>query len=129
MDYIIVVGAGLLGYVFGAIWYGALGRIWQGAVGLSAEDVKPANSKGAYVWALVANVFIAGMMRHVFAASGVYGMGAGAISGFGLGLFIAGSYLALNYAFAKRPMALRFIDIGHAAGSSAVIGGFLGAMI
>lgn len=129
MEFIIVIGAGLIGYVFGAIWYGVLGRKWQDAVGLSADEVKPANSIGAYVCALIANIVIAGMMRHIFATSGVYGMGLGAISGFGLGLFIAGSYLALNYSFAKRPMSLRVIDIGHAAGSATVIGAFLGAMI
>lgn len=129
MEFIIVIGAGLIGYVFGAVWYGVFGAKWQAAVGLSAEDVKPANSIGAYVCAFVANIIIAGMMRHVFATSGVYGIGLGAISGFGLGLFIAGSYLMLNYSFAKRPMSLRLIDIGHAAGSATVIGAFLGAML
>ena len=129
MDYLIVIGAGLIGYAFGAVWYGVLGRQWQRAVGLSDEEVKPANSKGAYIFALVANILIAGMMRHIFATSGVYGAGLGAISGFGLGLFIAGAYLALNYSFARRPMSLRLIDIGHATGSATVIGAFLGAMI
>lgn len=129
MEFIIVIGAGLIGYVFGAVWYGALGRKWQAAVGLSAEEVKPANSAGAYVCALIANIIIAGMMRHIFATSGVFGVGLGAISGLGLGLFIAGSYLMLNYTFAKRPMSLRLIDIGHAAGSATVMGAFLGAML
>lgn len=129
MDYLIVIAAGLIGYAFGAVWYGALGRAWQAAVGLTAEEVKPANSIGAYVCALIANIVIAGMMRHIFATSGVYGVWLGAVSGFGLGLFIAGSYLMLNYTFAKRPMSLRLIDIGHAAGSATVIGAFLGAMI
>ena len=54
-------------------------------------------------------------------ASGVAGPLNAAVSGLGLGLFIAGSYLALNYAFARRPKALGFIDIGHAAGSAVVI--------
>jgi hypothetical protein len=129
MEFIVVIGAGLIGYVFGAIWYGVLGRQWQAAVGLGADDVKPANSIGAYICALIANIVIAGMMRHIFATSGIYGVGLGAISGLGLGLFIAGSYLMLNYSFAKRPMSLRVIDIGHAAGSATVMGAFLGAML
>ena len=128
MEYLNVVIAGLAGYAFGAVWYGALGSRWQAAVGLSAEDVKPANSIGAYLLAVVANILIAGMIRHIFATSGVDGFVNAAVSGLGLGLFIAGSYLALNYAFAKRPLALSFIDIGHAAGSATVIAIVLDAL-
>lgn len=129
MDFLIVIGAGLIGYAFGAVWYGALGHIWRNAAGLTAEEVKPANNVGAYVCALVANIVIAGTMWHILTASGVYGVWSGALSGLGLGLLIAGSYLMLNYTFAKRSMSLRLIDIGHAAGSAAAIGAFLGAMI
>lgn len=128
MEYVYVLIAGFAGYVFGAAWYGVLGSRWQAAAGLSAEDVKPANNIGAYILGIVANILVAGMIRHIFAASGVAGTLNAAVSGFGLGLFIAGSYLALNYAFARRPMALSLIDIGHAAGSATVIAVVLDAL-
>ena len=121
MDYVVVLIAGFAGYVFGAVWYGILGKAWQNAVGLGPEDVKPAKNIGAYILGIVANVLVAGMMRHIFVASGVAGPLNAAVSGFGLGLFIAGSYLALNYAFARRNRTLALIDIGHAAGSATVI--------
>lgn len=122
MDYLYVLIAGLAGYVFGAVWYGVLGRRWQAEVGLGPEDVKPANSVGAYVVALIGNVVVAGMMRHVFASAGVAGTVNAAVSGLGLGLFVAGAYLTINYGFAKRSRTLTLIDVGHAAGSATVIG-------
>lgn len=121
MEYLHVLVAGFAGYAFGALWYGVLGARWQAAVGLGPEDVRPAKNVRAYVLGIVANVVVAGMIRHIFESSGVAGPLNAAVSGFGLGLFIAGSYIALNYAFARRPASLSFIDIGHAAGSATVI--------
>ena len=121
MDYVVVIIAGFAGYAFGAVYYGLLAGPWRAAAGLSEDEVKPANNVGAYLLGIVANVIVAGMIRHIFVASGVAGPLNAAVSGLGLGLFIAGSYLALNYAFARRPKALGFIDIGHAAGSAVVI--------
>ncbi|MEM7545711.1 MAG: DUF1761 domain-containing protein [Pseudomonadota bacterium] len=128
MEYAYVVLAGVAGYVFGAIWYGALGKRWQAEVGLSPEDVKPASNVSAYLVALLGNLLVAGMMRHIFVTSGVDGTLNAAVSGLGLGLFIAGSYLMLNYAFAKRSTVLSLIDIGHAAGSATVIAVVLDAL-
>lgn len=121
MEYVVVIIAGFAGYAFGAVWYGLLGPKWREAVGLSAEDVRPSSNLPAYMIGIVANVLVAGMMRHVFATSGVAGPLAAAVSGLGLGLFMVGAYIALNYAFARRPLALSLIDIGHAAGSAMVI--------
>ena len=115
MEYVVVLIAGFAGYAFGAVWYGLLAKPWQAAAGLGPEDVKPSNNIGAYVLGVVANVLVAGMIRHIFTSSGVEGPLNAAVSGFGLGLFVAGSYLALNYAFARRARALALIDIGHAA--------------
>ena len=125
MDYIYVIIAGLAGYVFGAIWYGVLGKIWQAETGLSDEDVKPANSAAAYIVGLICNVLIAGMMRHIFVTSGVDGLWNSIVSGIGLGFFIGGAFLMINYSFAKRSSTLKAIDIGHAAGVGVVIGAAL----
>ena len=58
------------------------------------KDVKPANSASAFVIGVAANMVFAGMARHIFASSGVEGIAAGAVSGLGLGLFIAKTLLA-----------------------------------
>lgn len=129
MDFVNVIFAGVAGYAFGAVWYGLLGKQWQAATGLTAEDVKPANNISAYIVGVICNVVIAGMMRHIFVASGVVGLTNSVVSGLGLGLFIAGAFLMINYSFAKRSAALKWIDIGHAAGVGAVIGGALSLLI
>ena len=129
MDYLYVIIAGLAGYIFGAVWYGALGKRWQAETGLTDEDVKPANSAAAYVIGLICNILIAGMMRHIFVTSGVEGLWNSVVSGMGLGLFIGGAFLMINYSFAKRSAALKAIDIGHAAGVGAVIGAALSSLI
>ena len=129
MDFINVIIAGIAGYAFGAAWYGILGKQWQAATGLTADDVKPANNISAYIIGIVCNIIIAGMMRHIFVASGVAGLTNSVVSGLGLGLFIAGAFLMINYSFAKRSSALKWIDIGHAAGVGAVIGAALSFLI
>lgn len=129
MDFTNVIIAGIAGYAFGAVWYGILGKQWQAATGLTADDVKPSNNISAYIIGIVCNIVIAGMMRHIFVASGVAGLANSVVSGLGLGLFIAGAFLMINYSFAKRSSNLKWIDIGHAAGVGAVIGAALSFLI
>lgn len=129
MDFIYVIVAGFAGYIFGAVWYGILGKQWQAAAGMTSDEVKPANNISAYIVGVLCNIVIAGMMRHIFVASGIAGLTNSIVSGLGLGLFIAGAFLMINYSFAKRPSALKWIDIGHAAGVGAVIGAALNFLI
>ena len=126
MEIVWVIVAGLAGWIFGAVWYGVFAKQWQAAVGLTQDDLKFGENAGVYIGSVIANILVAGMMRHVFVTSGVEGIVASVVSGLGLGLFIAGSFLWLNYSFSKKPMSLKLIDIGHAAGSSALIGLVLG---
>ncbi len=129
MDFINVIIAGIAGYAFGAVWYGIFGKQWQATTGLTADDVKPSNNISAYIIGIVCNIVIAGMMRHIFIASGVAGLANSVVSGLGLGLFIAGAFLMINYSFTKRSLTLKWIDIGHAAGVGAVIGAALSFLI
>ena len=129
MDFTNVIIAGIAGYAFGAVWYGILGKQWQAATGLTADDVKPSNNISAYIIGIVCSIVIAGMMRHIFVASGVAGLANSVVSGLGLGIFIAGAFLMINYSFAKRSSTLKWIDIGHAAGVGAVIGAALSFLI
>lgn len=129
MDFINVIIAGIAGYAFGPVWYGIFGKQWQATTGLTADDVKPSNNISAYIIGIVCNIVIAGMMCHIFIASGVAGLANSVVSGLGLGLFIAGAFLMINYSFTKRSLTLKWIDIGHAAGVGAVIGAALSFLI
>lgn len=121
MEYISVIVAGLAAFAFGAIWYMSLAKPWMAAAGVSEKQAKTAGAK-PYIIGVTGAILVAGMMRHIFAASEVEGVLNGVISGLGLGLFIATPWIATNYAFAFRPMKLTLIDGGYTTFGCAIIG-------
>lgn len=121
MGYLSVVVAGFAAFAFGAVWYMSLAKPWMAASGVTQEQQK-ATGPMPYVVALIGAIICAGMMRHIFAASGIDTPMKGLISGLGIGLFIAVPWLATNYAFALRPKLLTLIDGGYSSGGCAVIG-------
>lgn len=124
MEFLIVVGAGLASYIFGAIWYMSFSKTWMDAAGIVAdEDGRPPNSGALpYVVALLSAILVAGMMRHVFSLSGIETVGAGLVSGLGVGLFLVTPWIATNYAFAGRSRTLLLIDGGFATIGCTIIG-------
>ncbi|NIN78836.1 MAG: DUF1761 family protein, partial [Planctomycetales bacterium] len=109
MDSVSVVVAAIAGFAFGAVWYMALAKPWMAAAGVEiGEDGRPANggNPAPYIIGFVGSLLVAGMMRHLFAISGIDSAGAGLIAGLGLGLFIAAPWIVTNYAFAGRPKVL-----------------------
>ncbi|WP_147126519.1 DUF1761 domain-containing protein [Shimia ponticola] len=124
MELVNIIAAAVASFAFGAVWYSVLGNKWMEVSGVEVVDGKPANQSDPmpYVMGLVVSVFMAGMMRHIFAGAGVEGVGRGALYGAGLGLFIASPWLITCYGFAGRPRALTLIDCGYAVFGSAVAG-------
>lgn len=121
MGLISVIVAAAAGWIFGAIWYGVMGKQWMVAAGLSEETINRKNY-AAFIGSFICAIVVAGMMRHIFASSGVDTVFAGILSGMGLGLFIATPWLATNYMFAQRPMALTIIDGIYATGGCTIMG-------
>ena len=120
MEFLKVIAAALGAFAFGAVWYTAMSKPWIKAAGIPVDSAgKPQGNGSAmpFVVGLVAMILVAGMMRHVFAASGIVTLGAGAVSGLGIGAFFIAPWVAMNYAFAMRPGALTVID-----GINAVVG-------
>ena len=130
MDILIVIGAGLASYVFGAIWYMTLAGKWMEAAGIEADDSgRPPNAGPMpYFVALACAIIVAGMMRHIFALSGIETIGSGLIAGLGVGLFLVTPWLATNYVFADRDRRLILIDGGFATGGCTIIGVVLTAI-
>jgi hypothetical protein len=67
-------------------------------------------------------IVVAGMMRHVLATSGIVSPGGGLVAGAGIGAFLVMPWVAMNYAFAGRPMALTVIDGVNAVAGCAIMG-------
>lgn len=123
-----VLAAAVGGYVFGAIWYMALAKPWMQAAGVKmTADGKPDGNGSAlpFVLSAVAMVLVAGMMRHIFALSGIDTVGKGLLSGLGIGLFFIAPWTMINYAYAGRPFKLTLIDGGYAVFGCAIIGAIL----
>ena len=125
MGFVSVIAAAVAAYVFGAIWYMALAKPWMAASGVeTGEDGRPANASNPmpYIVSILCLIIVAGMMRHMFALSGIEGAGKGLVAGLGTGLFLASPWIATNYTFSGRPRALILIDVGYATIGCTVIG-------
>jgi hypothetical protein len=119
MEVLSVLAAALAAFAFGAVWYMSMSKAWIAAAELQCEDKgRPTRGEGheggsspmPFVIGLIAMVLVAGMMRHLLAASGVTSIGGGAVAGFGIGAFFITPWVAMNYAFAMRKPALTVID-------------------
>ncbi|MEO1493490.1 MAG: DUF1761 domain-containing protein [Pseudomonadota bacterium] len=126
MGILAVLLAAAAGFAMGAVWYMVLGKVWMAAVGKTEEEIKSDKNPLPFIIAFVGNILVAGMMRHVFATSGIAGLGGGLISGLGVGLFLAAPWILTNYAFADRPKPLWWIDAGHATLACTAMGAVLG---
>ena len=91
MGFVSVIAAAIAAYVFGAVWYMAMAKPWMAASAVEVgEDGRPANSKNPmpYIVSIICLIIVAGMMRHMFALSGITEPGKGLIAGLGAGLFL-----------------------------------------
>ena len=113
MELLNVVAAALAAFAFGAVWYMSMSKAWIKAAEIPVDaNGKPLGNGGAmpFVVGLVAMLVVAGMMRHVFAMSGLTTVGQGVMGGFGIGAFLITPWVAMNYAFGMRKPALTLID-------------------
>ena len=113
MESLNVVAAALGAYVFSAVWYTVLSKQWVAASGMPVDgNGKPVGNGSMMPFAigLIAMIFVAGMMRHIFQMSGVDTLGEGLGGGFGIGAFIITPWVVMNYAFGMRKPMLMLID-------------------
>lgn len=126
MGILSVLLAAAAGFGSGAVWYMTLGKPWMEAVGKTEAEIKAKQSPLPFIIGFLASLLTAGMMRHIFATSGVEGIGGGLVGGLGVGLFLTAPWILTNYAFADRPKTLWWIDAGHAVLACTAIGIVLG---
>lgn len=124
MGFISVIVAAAASWFFGAVWYMALSKPWLEAAGIEcdAEGKPKGSSPMPFVLSALCMLLVAGMMRHIFAGSGVDTMAKGLMSGLGIGAFFIAPWIMINNAYAMRPFKLTLIDGGYAVFGCAIIG-------
>ena len=135
VNFLAIIIAAVAAWIFGAAYYGALGKAWVGALGTSMEAMKAQNAgKSALVKAapfllsFCAEVIMAYVLYGLLFHLGMWTVRAGIISGaicwFGFVL----TTIATNNAYPGRRPLLTVIDSGHWLGvlmiMGAIIGGF-----
>ncbi|MGR3541847.1 MAG: DUF1761 domain-containing protein [Hasllibacter sp.] len=125
MGILSVFVAAVAAYAFGAVWYMALGRRWMAAAGVTEEDARGAGAM-PYLVSFAMALLVAGMIRHVLATGGAHGAAGGALTGFGLGLFVAAPWVVNNVMFGMRDRALLWMDGAYPVIGCTIIGFVLG---
>jgi|SRR5476651_2310383 uncharacterized membrane protein len=128
-----IAAAAVVAWIFGAIYYGVLGKAWIAAQGKTIEMCKAENvgksgtAKAApFILSFVAEVIMAfvlyGIVFHVGNFSILAGIISGVICWFGFVL----TTIATNNTYPGRRPMLTVIDSGHWLGVLAIMGAMLG---
>ena len=114
--------AAVLGFAFGAAYYGVLGRRWMAALGKTEDEVKPEASQFviAFIAELIMAVIVAYMAVYVlndpispFAGAGVAAL---------LWLGLVATTIMVNHRYGGQSWNLTIIDAGHWFGVLIVMG-------
>ena len=139
MNFLIMVGAAVCAWLFGALYYGTLGKRWVEAQDATVEAFKAKQAanpgklagKMPFILAFVAQLIMAyvlyGLMKHV-AHTGPLTVRNGMISGAFIWFGFILTSIAVNYAFSGRRTMLTVIDAGHWLGVMLILGAVLGAL-
>ncbi len=130
MEILNVIVAALAAFAFGAVWYMSMSKAWIAAAEIPVDaNGKPQGNGGAmpFVVGIVAMLVVAGMMRHIFAMSGLTTIGGGIMGGAGIGAFLITPWVAMNYAFGMRKPMLTLIDGVNSIVGCTIMGAVLNA--
>lgn len=128
MGLLTVIAAAVAAWIFGAGYYMVLSKPWVAVSGVPVDESgRPAGGTNPlpFVLSALAMLLVAGMMRHIFVMAGIASLGAGVVSGLGIGLFAIAPWIMINNAYAMRPFRLTLIDGGYAVAGAAIIGAVL----
>jgi hypothetical protein len=130
-----VLIAAVAAWIFGAIYYTALGRVWMAAQGKTAESCKAefAAKSGiakftpfvlSFIGGLIMGVTLYGILTH----SGLWSLRAGVITGALCWFGFVVTTVVINNAYTGRKPMLSLIDCAHWLGVLMIIGGIVGWM-
>ncbi|MCG6856611.1 MAG: DUF1761 domain-containing protein [Salaquimonas sp.] len=128
INHLAVVIAALIGFVIGAIYYGALGSAWTKAAGLDPEKTKfsPGLFIISFVCELVMAYVLAGMISDL--GSGQLSVWHGIVAGFFVWLGFMATTMVVNHRYQGNGWDLTLIDTGHWLLVAIAMGAVIGAI-
>jgi uncharacterized protein DUF1761 len=133
VNFLAIILASVAAWIFGAAYYGGLGKPWVAALGETMDSLRAKNAGKAglakaspFILSFVAEIIMAyvlyGLLFHLGMWTVRAGMISGAICWFGFVL----TTIATNNAYPGRKTMLTVIDAGHWLGVLLIIGAILG---
>jgi hypothetical protein len=115
--YVAMFLAALAAWIFGAIYYGVLGRAWMAAQGFSAAEIEQRRKtrkvpRGPMAISFLCELFMAVVFGALLTMLQLR-LADAAVTGFMLGLGLIATSVLVNNAFQGRSWILSVIDGGH----------------
>jgi hypothetical protein len=128
-----IIVAAVAAWLFGAVYYGLLGKMWVAAQGETMDSLKARNAgKSAvaktvpFVISFIAEIVMAAALSGILFHSAMSGPRQGAIAGALIWLGFVLTTILVNNAYAFRSLKLTAIDAGHWLGALVIIGAVVG---
>ncbi|MFT4098289.1 MAG: DUF1761 domain-containing protein [Rhodoblastus sp.] len=130
ISWLAILAAAVAAWLFGAIWFAALGRPWAIGLGLMSSDAPAARGKPpifALIFSFVAEVAMAAMLDGLIThlAGPQYSLAPALIGAFFVWFGFVAPTIATNYAYQKRPWPVFAVDLGHWLGVLLIQGAVL----
>ena len=128
LKFVSVVAAALAGWIFGSLWYWALGKAWAKSLNRPGTPARPAAS--AIVISLVAELVMAAMLFGIVFHIGEVNVERALFSAAMVWIGFVATTVTVNYRFGHDSWARTLIDAGHWLGVLLVMGlviGLIGA--
>jgi len=129
-----VLIAAVAAWIFGAIYYGILGKAWLAAQGETPESMKAKNAGKSgiakvapFIISFLAEIVMASALQGILFHSAMNTMRQGIIAGALCWLGFILTTVVVNNAYPGRKFTLSIIDAGHWLGVMLIIGTVIGA--
>jgi hypothetical protein len=131
LNYLAVLVAAVVSFVFGGIWYNLFSRQWLEAVGRSPDSLQQGKGAiGFYLLAFGAQLImawmLAGVLLHLSLGGMALGLRNGIISAVLMWFGFVMTTMVVNYSFHGARQTLTLIDGGHWLGVLVLQGAILG---
>ncbi|CAN1568442.1 Protein of unknown function DUF1761 [Rhabdaerophilaceae bacterium] len=118
MTILLIVGAAIASWLFGAVYYGILGKSWMNASGFNPEqrekiEAGPKANPLPFIVSFVAELVMALVLALVLRNLGADGVPGALVVAATLWIGLVVTTGATNNAYSMRPAALTVIDSGH----------------